>query len=72
MAIKQSDGSEILLPSLDNRVLWQRLTPQVSKGSTRNAKEEEMKQLPERNFLPNFCQLVVRLCPEVGEFIFLL
>lgn len=48
------------------------LTPQISKGSTRNAKEEEMKQLPERNFLLNFCQLVVRLCPEAGEFIFLL
>jgi len=71
VAIKQSAESEILSPSLD-RVLWQWLTPQVSKGSTRNAKEEEMKQLPKRNFLPNFCQLVARLRPEEGEFIFLL
>lgn len=30
-----------------------------------------MEQLPERKFLLNFRQLLVRLCPEAGEFIFL-
>lgn len=52
-------------------VLWKGLIPWVLKEYTRDFTRKEMEQLPERKFLLNFRQLLVRLCPEAGEFIFL-